>query len=147
MTKDVWISIESLQKTEDQQSDKIEVISPGSYYKKNGRNYVLYEEIMEEEGIFTKNTLRFDDNMVSITKRGDVNVEMLFEKNKRNMTNYVTTYGTLLVGIEASKVEVRETEDVIGILIEYSLDVNYEHLYDCIINITIRSNNEELKLM
>lgn len=147
MTKDVWISIESLQKTEDQQSDKIEVISPGSYYKKNGRNYVLYEEIMEEEGIFTKNTLRFDDNMVSITKRGDVNVEMLFEKNKRNMTNYVTTYGTLLVGIEASKVEVRENEDVISILIEYSLDVNYEHLYDCIINITIRSNNEELKLM
>lgn len=142
MTKDVWISIESLQKNAEGESEKIEIITPASYYKKNGRHYVLYEETLED-GIVSKNTLRFDDDFVSVTKRGDVSVDMVFEKGKRNTTNYATPYGSLLVGIEASKLEVLYEETSISINVEYSLDINYEHLSDCVINMKIRSKTED----
>lgn len=142
MTKDVWISIESLQKNAEGESEKIEIITPASYYKKNGRHYVLYEETLED-GIVSKNTLRFDDDFVSVTKRGDVSVDMVFEKGKRNTTNYATPYGSLLVGIEASKLEVLYEETSISINVEYSLDINYEHLSDCVISMKIRSKTED----
>lgn len=142
MTKDVWISIESLQKSNNQEAEKIEVIAPANYYKKNGRHYVIYDEI-QEGGITSKNTLRFDEQIVTVTKRGDVSVDMAFEKDKRNMTNYITPYGTLLVGINASKVQIDERDNSIGINIDYSIDINYEHLSDCTISMNIRSKTED----
>ena len=97
MEKDVWVSVAGLQFGDDPEGESIEIITPGSYYKKNDLHYVLYDEVSEGGDEVTKNVVRFDGNMLTISKRGFTNVEMIFEKNKRNMTNYVTPYGTLLV--------------------------------------------------
>lgn len=35
---------------------------------------------------------------------------MMFEKDKKNVTYYYTPYGNLLIGIDATKVQVEETE-------------------------------------
>lgn len=78
--------------------------------------------------------------MLSISKRGFTNVEMIFEKNKRNMTNYVTPYGTLLVGIDTDRIDIRENDDSINIDIDYALDINYEHLADCRIRMEITNS-------
>lgn len=143
MTKNVLISIEGLQFGQEASSDKIEVITPGGYYRKRDKHYIVYEEVSEDSDEVTKNMIRFDNDMVSLTKRGYVNVEMVFEKNKRNMTNYVTPYGSILVGIEASDITITESEDIICISIGYALDINYEHLADCRICVNIRSLTEE----
>ena len=143
MKKDVLISIEGLQVGEEDSSDKIEVITPGSYYKKNNRHFVLYDEVMEGSDKVTKNTIKFDGDFLALTKKGFTNVEMVFEKNKRNMTNYVTPYGSILVGIDADNINIVEEEDSISIDIDYALDINYEHLADCKIKMDIRSATEE----
>ena len=41
MTKDVLISISGLQFAGGENSEPVEVITSGSYYKKNGRHYIL----------------------------------------------------------------------------------------------------------
>lgn len=143
MTKDVLITIEGLQFEDNASDEVIEVITPGTYYKKNNRHFVLYDEVSEGSNDITKNTIRFDNEFLSLTKHGFANVEMVFEKNKRNMTNYVTPYGTLLIGINASNVNIIETEDNISIDIDYSLDINYEHLAECKIKMSIKSVTEE----
>ena len=99
---------------------------------------MLYDERGDDASEITKNVVRFDGNMLTISKRGFTNVEMIFEENKRNMTNYVTPYGTLLVGIDTDRVDIREGEDVINIDIDYALDINYEHLADCKIKMEIK---------
>ena len=78
--------------------------------------------------------------MISISKSGFTNVEMVFEKNKRNMTNYVTPYGSLLVGIDTDRIDIRESDDTINIDIDYALDINYEHLADCRIKMEIKNS-------
>ena len=55
-----------------------------------------------------------------------------------NMTNYVTPYGTLMVGIDTDRIDIRESEDVINIDIDYALDINYEHLANCKIKMEIK---------
>ena len=48
MTKDVLISISGLQFAGGENSEPVEVITSGSYYKKNGRHYILYDEVAED---------------------------------------------------------------------------------------------------
>ena len=123
MTKDVLISISGLQFAGGENSEPVEVITSGSYYKKNGRHYILYDEVLD------------------ITKRGETNVHMMFEKDKKNVTYYYTPYGNLLIGIDATKVQVEETEHNLSVKVDYALEVNYEHMADCKITMNIQSKN------
>lgn len=140
MTKDVIVSIEGLHFGDVPSGDKIEVITPGSYYKKNNHHFVVYDEVVEGSDEVTKNIVKFDGSALSISKKGFTNFDMVFEKNKRNITNYVTPYGSLLVGVDADKIDIDMSEDEINISIAYSLDINYEHLADCKIKMDIKSN-------
>lgn len=139
MEKDVWVSVEGLQYGDNPEGDRIEIMTPGSYYRKKDQHYVMYDEIAEGGEEITRNVVKFDTDMISISKSGFTNVEMIFEKNKRNMTNYITPYGSLLVGIDTDRIDIRESEDVINIDIDYALDINYEHLADCRIKMEIKN--------
>ena len=99
MTKDVLISISGLQFAEGENSEPVEVITSGSYYKKNGKHYILYDEVAEDTAGTTKNIIKLGDEVLDITKRGETNVHMMFEKDKKNVTYYYTPYGNLLIGI------------------------------------------------
>ena len=134
MTKEVLISICGLQFESDDE-DRIESITSGIYYPKEHSQYIVFEEATEGFEESTKNTIKFQEGFLSLTKRGLMNVNMIFEKNKKTMTNYATPYGDILIGIDTRKVELTEEDEKISILVEYSLDVNYEHLADC--NLTI----------
>ena len=140
MTKDVIVTISGLQFLgEEEDNESLELITTGNYYKKNGKHYILYEEVMEGfEGV-TKNVVKINDSFMDITKKGVTNVHMMFEKNKKNVTYYYTPFGSLLIGIDAKNLEVEETEDNINVKVNYNLEVNYEHLADCCITMNIKS--------
>ena len=124
MKKDVLITISGIQSDKDRESDKIELVTSGSYYKKNNKHYLLYDEIFGEQEEVTKNIARFDSDGFHITKSGFTNVDMSFEQNKRNMTNYITPYGSMLLGVDASRVDVVEKDESIQVDIAYFLLFN-----------------------
>ena len=140
MDKDVWVSVAGLQFGENPEGDKIEILTPGIYYRKKDHHCLMYDEVVEGSDEITKNVVRFDGDMLSISKSGFTNVEMVFEKNKRNMTNYVTPYGSLLVGIDTDRIDIKESDDAINIDIDYALDINYEYLANCRIKMEIRNS-------
>ena len=141
MKKDVLITISGIQSDKDRESDKIELVTSGSYYKKNNKHYLLYDEIFGEQEEVTKNIARFDSDGFHITKSGFTNVDMSFEQNKRNMTNYITPYGSMLLGVDASRVDVVEKDESIQVDIAYSLDITYEHIADCTLHMDIQSRD------
>jgi len=143
MTKDVLISVSGMQFADTPDADKIEIITSGNYYKKNNKHYVLYDEVFENPNGVIKNIAKFDEDSFNIIKSGMTNVNMVFEENKKNLTNYITPYGTLMVGIDASKVDIKESEDNIDINIDYALEINYEHYADCKIKMNITSKNAD----
>ena len=64
MTKEVLVSISGLQfELDEKETEAIEVICPGEYYFRNGKHYIIYEELIEEEGInaVTKCTLKITE--------------------------------------------------------------------------------------
>ena len=134
MTKDVVVSLKGLQLAPDQQSDAVEVIAPGEYYIRNNKHYVLFEEIMEGETQTLKNMLKFNDNYLEFTRKGPMSVHMIFEK------------GSIQIGIDATSIEVKETEDEIRAEVKYALDVNYEFVGDCHINIAVKKKGAAVKI-
>lgn len=133
MTKDVLVTVSGLQFAagETQAPEPVEVTCTGTYYKKNGKHYVIYDEIMDGFDGVTKNTLKLQQDSLDLVKRGVSNVHMVFEKNKKNMTCYNLPFGSLVMGIDARTVEIAESEHHIRASISYELEMNYEKMADC----------------
>lgn len=138
MIKDVLLSITGLQMAADNDSDTVEMFAPGEYYFRNNKHYLLYDEVTEGYDEPTKNIIKLAPDYMELTKKGVTNVHMVFEKNKKNVTYYYTPYGSLLIGINATRVEFSETETLIHIEVEYGLELNYEHVADCHIRIDVK---------
>ncbi|MEG0963326.1 MAG: DUF1934 domain-containing protein [Lachnospiraceae bacterium] len=141
MTKNVLLTISGLQFAAqgEEEAEPVEVVTAGDYYKKNGKHYILYDEVMEGFDGNTKNIIKLTEECLDITKKGISNVHMIFEKHKKNVSYYYTPFGSLLIGIDAQSVQIQETDDNIDVKVQYNLEVNYEHLADCSITVNIKS--------
>ena len=91
MTKDVLITISGVQLTDGESGD-VEMITTGAYYQKNGKHYILYDEVLEGyEGVI-RNTIKIQPDSMDIIKTGVTNVHMTFERNKKRLTCYATLW-------------------------------------------------------
>ena len=112
MTKDVLVSISGMHMnilTEQKDADEeIEVVTPASYYCRNGKHYIIYDEVVEGTPGTIKNKIKISgDSVVEIMKSGLSNAHMVFEKNRKNLTYYRTPYGQMLVGLNTRNMEIR----------------------------------------
>lgn len=147
MTKEVLVSIRGMQMLTQDFEDEVEVVAKGSYLNKEGKHYIRYEEVVEGMEGTIQNLIKVGGDTMEVTKRGLTNVHMIFEKDKKNVTYYETPFGNLRVGIAATDINVRDSAENIDVVVKYALDVNYEHLADCTINMNIKSkDNREFHL-
>ena len=144
MNKDVLIHVRGLQLMEtDDEQEPIEIVVPGQYYFRNGSHYLRYEEMLDDSAQTTVNYIKMSSEGVEIRKQGQVNVHMVFEQGKKNKTFYNTPYGTLQMGIAATGLELKESEDDIQMKVDYALDMNEEHVADCYLTVQAQSKNSD----
>ena len=142
MNKDVLIHVRGLQLMEtDDEQEPIEIVVPGQYYFRNGSHYLRYEEMLDDSAQTTVNYIKMSSEGVEIRKQGQVNVHMVFEQGKKNKTFYNTPYGTLQMGIAATGLELKESEDDIQMKVDYALDMNEEHVADCYLTVQAQSKD------
>lgn len=148
MTKDVLVSIAGLHTAENEvgesEDETIEILSAGTYYFKNGKHYVLFEEISEDFSEVTKSQIKWIGNeMLEVSKKGISTTHMIFEKKKKNRCIYNTPYGQLDLGIYTTDIKVEEKEDEVLLRADYLLDVNSEPLFESTIRIRIQSKDSK----
>ena len=147
MTKDVLVSISGMHMgivspQPDEEDEPIEVVTPASYYCRNGKHYIIYDEVLEGMAGTVRNKIKISgDASVEIMKSGGTGAHMVFEKNRKNLTYYKTPYGQMLIGINTKNMEVSVSEDKINVSVDYELDVDHEPLADCKIRMNITSTN------
>ena len=139
MTKDVLIAIKGMQFEGAEDPEEIEVIQRGQYYERNGSHYLMYDEPIEGSSEIIKNRIKFKENEVQVAKKGAVNTTLTFTKNEKNMTNYATPFGNLVIGIDTQAINLEMSESKMDIKVDYALDINYEFLADCKISIEVSS--------
>ncbi len=139
MTKDVWVSLQGLQFSGDEAADNIGTEVSGTYYEKNGKHYVIYEEVIEGLQKPVMNKLKFGEHFLELSRSGPLSVCMMFEENQKHMADYHTPYGKLMLGIDTKKFRMENETDKMRLDIEYTLEQNNEYLADCKILIEVRS--------
>lgn len=144
MTKEVLISVKGLQlMSEEEGAEPIEVVIPGEYYFRNGHHYIRYDEVQEGFREATVNFIKADSRSMEVRKKGVTNVHMVFQPEKKNVTYYQTPFGSIQMGISATKLVCQETEDNINIHVDYALDMNNEHVADCFLQVDIIPRNTQ----
>ncbi|MBP3925750.1 MAG: DUF1934 domain-containing protein [Clostridium sp.] len=137
MTKEILVSISGSHLMEGETED-ISVITAGSYYFKNGKHYIIYDEQLEDSGCI-RNTIKVGPDSVEMLKGGDARTHMVFERHKTNLTCYATPYGQMMIGVTTNRIEMVELPDELRVHIDYSMEVNYEKTSDCHVEIKVSS--------
>ena len=128
MEKEVLIHVKGLHMMDTPEGDEpIEIVVPGEYYFRNGSHTVNY--------------IKISSRGMEVRKKGQVNTHMVFEQGKRNMAFYTTPFGTLEMGISATNLELEESDGQIAMKVNYSLDLNQEHVADCCLDIQAQGKN------
>lgn len=138
MTKDVLVRVKGTQYM-DGDTDTIEVITNGSCYEKNGKWYVLYEEVMEELNAVIRNTVKICPEKVEVTKKGRINAQMVYESGKKHVCNYVTPMGLILLGITTEAMQLELEEDKLHLDIRYLLEMNGQYVSGSRLELTVES--------
>lgn len=129
MTKNVLIKVCGMQ-MEINQSENIEITTVGKYYKKEGKHYIFYDEIIDCNQPPVKNSIKIYDDKVEISKKGGTNTQMFFETGKKNTSMYNTPFGAIEIGICAHEIHFEEAGDEIMLALRYDLEMNGEHVSD-----------------
>ena len=139
MTRDVLVSVSGIQLAEDD-SNEVEMITAGDYFWKNGSHYIIYDEVQEGMEV-VKNTIKIRPEGMDIIKRGSSSLRMTFEKDKKNLSCYATPYGEMMIGVNTRNISIDEEEDSLKVRVDYSLDINYQHVSECNIILAVQSGS------
>lgn len=145
MTKDVIIEISGLQESKmegevGEKGEDLVVVMPASYYYKNGKHYILYDEVVEGSPIGIKNKLKITGTeQVDMMKSGATNTHMVFEHYKKTQTYYQTPFGQMLVTFYTTDMDIKVSEDEINVKLLYELEVDHQPFADCVLRIRVHS--------
>ena len=144
MNKDVILAISGMQlpsgmdpNQEGEDAQTVEIMTPASYYYKNGKHYILYQEVDEDQRGVTNNKIKVSDKSLELIKSGLVNSHMIFDTTRKSTAYYDTPFGRLVMGTIANRIDMDVSEDKIHIDMEYALDINYNPVADCSLSIDL----------
>lgn len=137
MGKKAWITVIGTQKTDEGQEDKIEFSTEGNFYEKNGTYYIIYQESDLTGLVGVTTSLKADPQRVVLNRMGKADLKQEFSPNSYFRSNYVTPYGTILMGIWTEVVESNLTGQGGHISLKYNLYVEEELISYNTLSITV----------
>ncbi|WP_027623652.1 DUF1934 domain-containing protein [Clostridium lundense] len=139
MKKNALISVSSMQSK--QEGDTIEVVTPGSFYKKENCYYVVYDEtkISGMEGTTTTFKINSKDNKFSLIRVGTTTTKMEFQKSSGDVSLYNTPYGTLELKIDTKDLKINIDDQGGNIFVNYHMSVAGQKPQDTFLKINIKA--------
>jgi len=104
MKKEVTLSIEGRQTYEDQPPEIIELVTDGTMEFRNGGWDISYEEseLTGLAGVTT--TFRVEPDKVTLTRKGALTSQMIFQKDVVHESLYQMPFGALMLSVKATSV-------------------------------------------
>ena len=125
MKQAVVLSIRGSQRYEDQEPEIIELVTEGTMEFTNGGWDIAYEEtaLTGMEGVTT--IFRVEPEKVTLTRKGALNSQMVFQQGVPHDSLYQMAFGALLLTVNATSVFYDIVPD--GGVIDLSSNINIEN--------------------
>lgn len=137
MTKDIILTISGLHATDGEADDPVEIITPGQYFLKNGKHFVVYDEVMEGIEGSVKSTIKFTESKVELMRTGAASTRMKFEEEKEHMVIYQTPMGPLNISLYTEELISKIEEEKMELEIRYSLQAEEQVITESTVRIEI----------
>ncbi len=122
----VLLTIRSEQRYEDTEPDSIELMTEGTLVLTGENGIVLSYQESELTGLEgTTTAFEIQGPQVILTRKGNVNSQMVFEEGKQHTSLYETPFGELAIGIQTSRLRHSLTERGGLMDIQYSISVDH----------------------
>lgn len=145
MKKDVLIEIKGIYHQEDD-SDQVELLTTGSYYKKNGDYYIAYDESEATGFAGTHTVLKVEDgSRVTLIRTGDTKSQLIIERGVRHQCHYDTGYGMMTIGVSGDRVNCALDDNGGHLEFSYSLDINTTLASENAVYINVRAQKAQEK--
>ena len=125
MKKAVMLSIRGRQAYLDQDPEDIELVTEGTLEYRDGGWDIQYEEseLTGLAGVTT--TFRVEPGKVTLTRKGPLDSQMIFQENVVHESLYQMPFGALLLSVKATRVFFDIVPD--GGVIDLSYDISIEN--------------------
>ncbi len=128
MNKDVMITIQSIQNIDGKDCDGPELITQGTYeFAPDGVKLSYMESELTGMG-GTRTDLHIKPEEVVLSRRGNVNAQMVFRRGEKQRFRYQTNFGSLNLGVNTQRLESDLGEHGGRVEIEYDLNFNQSYL-------------------
>jgi Uncharacterized protein conserved in bacteria len=131
------ISVSSKQSIDE--DELIEVVTPGSFYKKENCYYAVYEETELSGMRGTTTTLKIGKDKFSLIRMGSTSAKMDFDKKTRNVSMYNTPYGTLELKIETKDLDIDMNDNGGSVVVNYNMSLSGQTPYSTMLKINIKA--------
>ncbi|MFD3158276.1 DUF1934 domain-containing protein [Haloimpatiens sp. FM7330] len=140
MKKKAIISVTSKQKGNEK--EKVEVVTPGKFYKKEDSYFAVYDEteISGMEG--TTTTLKISPEKLCLIRMGTTSTKMNFKKKYKDIILYNTPYGTLELEVETKDIDINMDEYGGHVYVNYNLGVIGEKVQNTSLEINIKAEDK-----
>ena len=125
MKRTVVLSIQGKQHYDDQEPEVIELVTEGTMEFRDGGWDISYEEsaLTGLEGVTT--VFRVEPGKVTLTRKGALNSQMVFQEGVPHDSLYQMAFGTLMLTVKATYVFFDIVPD--GGVIDLSYNINIEN--------------------
>lgn len=136
MKKNVVITVRGLQ-ADINADEPVEVISAGTYLRKENTHYLSYDEL-DESGKITKNRIKITPEAIEMVKQGGISTQMLFRLGEKQYSCYSTPFGDLTLGMTTKDIQVEEEKHQLFAKLLYGLEINGQHMSECKLDIEVK---------
>ncbi len=137
MNETVNVTVTGIQGGSGMDSVPVSMQTQARYYERNGSTYLLYDEVLDGFKDPFHTMIKFKDGSLEMTRKGVIEMRMLYEEGKQFATSYATPYGNLLMEINTRTVRVERAEKRIKVSVFYSMDMGDMPMEDCSLHIVI----------
>ena len=138
MSKKASIKVSGLHTSEAYDEDEnIEVISIGTYSKRNGIHFIKYDEQAKNPENVNHNLIKIAPQQIEIVTRGAGYTDVIFRIGEKITTYYATPFGGMNISIDTYDMNFTEEDDRISVDINYGLEVNLDYVAECKVHIEI----------
>ena len=124
MNEDYFISIDGTMELEDGQDDKVQMMTRGSFVRKNNSYYIVYHETEATgyAGCTTTVKVAMDESCVTMRRYGENTSQLVIEKGVRHLCHYDVGAAALTLGVAADEIHSHLTDEGGTVEFSYTLD-------------------------
>ena len=123
----ILISLDAQTNTDGQPEDTMRLITTGELIEKPNETLIRYEESLDEREPPQKIEITIRDHIITMSRQGTYDSNMVFQKGKRYESLYRTPFGELDMALYCTKATYTHDAESGEISLQYQLDLSGQY--------------------